>query len=337
MNAATPFRGRVTRALALLLCASCLGASGTMQQPASRGPGELLAPDNTVGDLLNHPAFAGFGRLLLPWDDRTYDNSLRLRNIDSLLPYHTHVDPRSVVNGLNHMIDDVSQGRRVFYDFYTTDQKKQEPARSNTGLFFFRGKPGAPFAIISPGGGFSYVGSVHEGFPYAVAISKQGYNAFVLKYRAGAGGAVATRDLAAAISYVFRNANGLAVGTNGYSLWGSSAGARMAASIGSHGVERFGERAAPKPSTVVIAYTGHADYSANEPPTFAVVGERDGIAPPAVMETRIEALRKAGTTAEFHRYPDVGHGFGPGIGTRAEGWIDRAIRFWEKATDWSVK
>jgi hypothetical protein len=33
----------------------------------------------------------------------------------------------------------------------------------------------------------------------------------------------------------------------------------------------------------------------------------------------------------------VGHGFGPGIGTRAEGWIDRAIRFWEKATDWSVK
>ena len=61
------------------------------------------------------------------------------------------------------------------------------------------------------------------------------------------------------------------------------------------------------------------------------------IAPPAVMETRIEALRRAGTTAEFHRYPDVGHGFGPGIGTRAEGWIDRAIRFWEKATDWSVK
>jgi acetyl esterase/lipase len=337
MNAATPFRGYLTRALVLLLCASCFDAGGTMQQPSSRPPRELLTPDNTIGDLLDHPAFAGFGRLLLPWDDRTYDSSLRLRNIDSLLPYHSHVDPRSVVNGLNHMTGDASQGRRVFYDFYTSEQKDEEPTRANTGLFLFRGKPGAPFAIISPGGGFSYVGSVHEGFPYAVAISKQGYNAFVLKYRAGAGGAVATRDLAAAIAYVFRNANALDVGTNGYSLWGSSAGARMAASIGSHGVERFGERAVPKPSTVVIAYTGHADYSAHEPATFAVVGERDGIAPPAVMEMRIEALRKAGTTVEFHRYPDVGHGFGLGIGTRAEGWIDRAIHFWEMAIDRSAK
>ena len=67
----------------------------------------------------------------------------------------------------------------------------------------------------------------HEGFPYAVAISKQGYHAFVLQYRAGAGGETATRDLAAAISYVFENAKELAVDPRGYSLWGSSAGARM--------------------------------------------------------------------------------------------------------------
>ena len=46
-----------------------------------------------------------------------------------------------------------------------------------------------------------------------MTISKHGYNAFVLKYRAGSGGAVATRDLAAAISYVFRNAKALGVGT----------------------------------------------------------------------------------------------------------------------------
>ena len=60
-------------------------------------------------------------------------------------------------------------------------------------LGLFRGSPGAPFAVISPGGGFSYVGSVHEGLPHAAAISSKGYNAFVLRYRAGHGGAVATR------------------------------------------------------------------------------------------------------------------------------------------------
>ena len=241
-----------------------------------------------------------------------------LRNIGSLLPYHSHVDAGTVVGALNHMIDDVNNGNTVFHDFYEENEKKEQPTKSNTGLFFFRGKPGAPFAVIAAGGGFSYVAAVHEGFPYAVAIAKQGYNAFVLKYRTVSGGAVATRDLGAAISYVFRNAKGLGVGTKGYSLWGSSAGGRMAASIGSHGVARYGGDDLPKPSAVVMAYTGHSEYSADEPSTFVVVGERDGIASPSVMERRVWALRKTGTKVEFHHYHDLGHGFGPGIGTTAK-------------------
>jgi acetyl esterase/lipase len=301
-----------------------------MNEQANRATAMRLTADDTIGDLLEHPAFAGFSRLLLPWDDRAYDDRMRLQNVGSLLPYHSHVDPATVTGGLNRIIEDVNNGRTVFYDFYTDEEKKQEPTKSNTGLFFFRGRPGTPFAVISPGGGFSYVGSVHEGFPYAVAISNRGYNAFVLKYRVGSGGALATRDLAAAISYIVRNAATLGVATGGYSLWGSSAGARMAAAIGSHGAANFGGDALPKPSAVVMAYTGHSDHSADEPPTFVVVGERDGIAPPSAMERRIAALQKAGTEVEFHRYRGLGHGFGPGVGTIAEGWLERAIKFWEK-------
>jgi len=33
---------------------------------------------------------------------------------------------------------------------------------------------------------------------------------------------------------------------------------------------------------------------------------------------------------EFHKYPSLEHGFGLGIGTSAEGWIDDAITFWQK-------
>ena len=197
-------------------------------------------------------------------------------------------------------------------------------------MFFFRGKPGAPFAVIAPGGGFAYVGSLHEGFPYAVEISNRGYNAFVLKYRVGRGGSVATEDLAAALSFIIRNAGALGVATTEYSLWGSSAGARMAAAIGSHGTARFGGLALPKPSAVVMAYTGHSEYSADEPPTFVIVGEQDGIASPAVMERRVAALRRAGTDVEYHRYRGVGHGFGLGVGTTAEGWIADAVRFWTR-------
>jgi acetyl esterase/lipase len=105
----------------------------------------------------------------------------------------------------------------------------------------------------------------------------------------------------------------------------------MAAAIGSQGVASFGGDDLPKPSAVVMAYTGHSEYSANEPPTFVVVGEQDGIAPPSVMEKRVAALRRAGTEVEFHRFSGLGHGFGGGIGTVAEGWLERAVRFWEKS------
>ena len=104
--------------------------------------GKHLTPADTIGDLLKHPAFTGFGRLLLPWDDRTYDDRMRLRSVGSLLPYHSEVDPATVVSALNHMIDDVNNGKTVFDEFYTEDEKQQQPTKSNTGLFFFRGTTG---------------------------------------------------------------------------------------------------------------------------------------------------------------------------------------------------
>ena len=103
----------------------------------------------------------------------------------------------------------------------------------------------------------------------------------------------------------------------------------MAAAIGSHGLTTYGGAEGPRPSAVVMAYTAHSDYTSAEPPTFVVVGEEDGIAPPAAMESRVEALRSSGTEVEYHKYKGVGHGFGLGIGTSAEGWVFEAIRFWE--------
>jgi hypothetical protein len=50
----------------------------------------------------------------------------------------------------------------------------------------------------------------------------------------------------------------------------------------------------------------------------------------AVMEGRVAALRRAWTDVEYHRYPRVGHGFGLGVGTSAQGWIDLAVRFCAK-------
>jgi acetyl esterase/lipase len=316
----------------LLACCDSNGESKIQSPSSDNGIDEnntYLTTSNYVRDIVNHPVFEGFGERLLTRDDNSSYYNTRLTDVASLMPYHQNVNPADVVAALNHMIDEAAGGKTVFYDFYTPEQKVADRNKENTGLFFFRGKPDAPFAIICPGGGFSYVGSLHEGFPLALEVSRKGYNAFVIRYRIG-GERIACEDLAAAISYIFANAERLSISTEDYSLWGGSAGARMAARLASYGTAAYGEKNLPKPGMAVIAYTGHTDWTQNDPPTFTIVGDRDGIANPATMERRVNAMKAAGIDTEFHLYGNVGHGFGLGTGTAAEGWLDYAIRFWEK-------
>jgi len=288
-----------------------------------------LTTSNYVRDIVNHDAFKGFGELLLPADNNSASYNTQLRDVGSLMPYHGHVNPDIVVGAVNHMIDEVKDGKTIFYDFYTDEQKQQDPGKRNTGLFFFRGKPDAPFAIVCPGGGFSYVGSLHEGFPLAKRISELGLNAFVIRYRIGSEQR-ATEDLAAAIAYVFRHAESLGVSTNDYSAWGGSAGARMAGNIALNGVSAYGGGNLPKPETAVIAYTGQTSYSKDFSPAFITVAANDGIANINTVEKRVADLRNAGVEVEYRRYENAGHGFGLGTGTDAEGWLDLAVQFWQR-------
>jgi hypothetical protein len=61
-----------------------------------------------------------------------------------------------------------------------------------------------------------------------------------------------------------------------------------------------------------------------------MVGDQDTVASPSTMERRVATLRKMGTAVEYHKYRNLGHGFGPATDTSAEGWIADAIRFWER-------
>ena len=322
----------VAAALALLNSAACAQAdlTGRIEESEANAVTDIsyLDTEDRLGDLLAHPSLAGFAGRTLPWYGRTYDRSLPLSRIGTLLPYHSEVDPATVVRGLNLLIENAHRGASVFHEIYSEEERLAAPDLRAAGLFFFPGRAGAPFALIAPGGGFSYVGSLHEGFPYAAEISALGYNAFVVVYRTGQGGRTATADMARAVAYVLTHAEELGVARDHYSVWGSSAGARMAASIGSYGTAAFGAGEHPRPAAVVMAYTGHSDHAREEPPTFVVVGGRDAIAPPAAMERRVAALRSAGTEVAYRVYPNLGHGFGAGTGTEAEGWIGEAVAFW---------
>ncbi len=289
---------------------------------------QLLSVNDSIGDMTNHASFEGFGKLLLPWDNRTVDDEMPLSKMDQLMPYHSHIDTENAVAAVNHLIEEQQNGQTIFYPIYSEEEMEANPEKRNTGLFYYRGEADAPYAVVAPGGGFSYVGSLHEGFPYAMEISQAGYNAFVLKYEVG-NERIATEDLARGISFIEDHADELAVSTEDYSLWGSSAGARMVANIGTNGVAAYGGDASEAPATIVTAYTGHRNYSEDDTPTFAVVSADDPIASADTMRTRIQNLQDSGVDAEIVTFNRVGHGFGLGIGTEAEGWEDQAMEFWQ--------
>ena len=229
---------------------------------------------------------------------------------------------------VNYLKEKADVGETVFCDIYTDAEKAADPWKADTGLFFFKGNPGAKFAICNAGGGFTYVGAMHDSFPHALELSKKGYNAFALIYRPGA--QTACEDLARAIAFVHEHAQELQVDVSNYSLWGGSAGARMAAWLGSYGTAAFGEKEYPRPGAVIMQYTGLSEVYGNEPPTYNCVGTNDGIASYRTMERRIAAIQKNGTDAMIEVFPGLSHGFGLGTGTVAEGWIDNAVAFWER-------
>ena len=169
---------------------------------------------------------------------------------------------------------------------------------------------------------------MHDSFPHALELSKRGYNAFALIYRPGS--QTACEDLARAVAFIHEHAGELQLDPTEYSLWGGSAGARMAAWLGSLGTERFGEKKYPRPAAVIMQYTGLSEVYGNEPPTYACVGTADGIASFRVMEDRIRRIKSNGTDAEIEIFEGLPHGFGLGTGTVAEGWFDNAIQVWER-------
>lgn len=312
----------------ILSIALCVSAFSAIRAEAAEGTDAPYTRATRIDDVASAPVFGSYGRLIFPVD-RGYMSGETLGTLR--LTWYSCIDPDKTVEIANYLKSRAAAGDTVFIDIYTEAEKRADPRKRDTGLFFFRGRRGAPFAVCCAGGGFAYVGAMHDSFPHALELSKMGYNAFAIIYRPGA--QAACEDLARAISVIFANAEKLGVSTEGYSLWGGSAGARMAAWLGSLGPEAFGGARLPRPAAVVMQYTGHSHFTINDPPTYACVGENDGIASWRAMERRIEALRACGIETEFHRYAGLSHGFGLGTGTIAEGWINDAAAFWQKQID----
>lgn len=217
-----------------------------------------------------------------------------------------------------------------------------------------------PFAVICPGGAYWMVCSYIEGVPVAKKLNEFGISAFIVNYRVRkkAHYPAPQEDLARAIREILSKKEQYLLESEGYSVWGFSAGGHLAASFGTQelGYIHYG---LPRPATLVLSYPvismrkdvthqGTHDnllgadstpelealtsideqVTADYPPTYLWCGDADQTVSPENTRRMADALKAAGVAYQCEIFPGVDHGVGPGTGTAAEGWIRHAVDFW---------
>ena len=219
-----------------------------------------------------------------------------------------------------------------------------------------------PFALLVPGGGYSMVCSFIEGVPFAKKLNAMGISAFILYYhvRKKALYPAPMDDLARAVRAILDHVEKYNVEKENYSVWGASAGGHLAASFGTEnmGYRKYG---LPKPGALILSYPvismdpaithkvthdnllgksaskkmeeltsveKHVDK--DYPDTFIWCSKSDKVVPFVNSLALIRALQDHGIREEHLIVDDTDHGVGPGTGTPAEGWIEKAVKFWLK-------
>ncbi|MDR3275783.1 MAG: alpha/beta hydrolase [Treponema sp.] len=274
-------------------------------------------------------------------------------------------DPASMIDGFNAVIRNQEAGLRVCHHIYSDEEIRQDPAKREVTLHYFpAGAAGRgaerPFMLICPGGGYTMVASIWEGYPVAGRLSALGFPAFVLRYRSGKAARYPNPqdDLGRAVGYILERAAEFGVRKTGYGLMGFSAGGHLAATFGlaEAGFRKYG---LPAPAALALAYPvvsmgEHTHQGSRQnllgkesdlalvealsverqvdpayPPTYLWHCEADSTVPIINSTALAEALERAGVPCKLKRVPGGRHGLSLALGTDAEGWLEEAVEFWQ--------
>lgn len=288
--------------------------------------------------IMEHPGLEGLGEEVLPLTGslvRKATGPLKLKLLVPFLGKHEE----TVVNGLNYAIDKAYTGGSQFISYYTDADKAADPAKEDTGLLYYKTEEDAPFVVICPGGSFVMLGVVSSAYPYVEPLQNAGYNVFVLEYRVGVYEGEedktpatdrAAEDIIAAVKFIIDNAEELGVSSEEYVVLGSSAGGQVTARYCAE--KEYSAQQIPDPVSCIMLYPANCqkyDYTNCTVPMYITVCEDDPQINVAGLDTAVEAMLAAGMTVSYNKFETGGHSFGIGVGTPAEGWLERAIEFTE--------
>ncbi len=321
---------------------------------------EILSIDSSADDILRHPhlqeiwtPFYNLKPAGLP-PDMPQDEIVK-----SAIRTFFNLDASGLVDGLNAIILNKLNGISTHFALYDAEECRREPALTGVTLDYFPAGPGAPFALICPGGGYMVVVSFWEGFPVAAALNRMGYSAFVLTYRTGANARYPAPmdDLARAVAFIHKNAKQFDVSVDNYAVFGFSAGGHLAGSFGTSNMG-YASYGLPAPAAIALSYPvvsmgelAHAgsretllgkDYTPTQaeqtsieqhvdhsyPATFLWHCRDDQEVPYGNSAVLSASLKAAGVAHILKSVDAPGHGLGLGKGTPADGWLADAVDFW---------
>lgn len=236
-------------------------------------------------------------------------------------------------------------------------------SHETTGYFAFLIGRDRPFVLVLPGGGYHDVCSMAEGFPVAVKLNELGYNAYVGLYRVGKEARFPNPqdDVAEILKDIFDRAEEDQVRTKDYALCGFSAGGHLAASMATKSVG-LPVYNLPLPKALILGYPVvtmgelthkgsrnallgkekndsklREEYSIERqvdesyPSTYLWQCKDDPLVPVENGKMLAEALEAHSVRHEYRPVEGKGHGWGLAIGTSAEGWLERAVSFWQES------
>ena len=301
--------------------------------------------DDSFVSVVKHPAFKGYGQLLIP-ASTDIGRAMFCFNSIGTISSGEWSSNQDLLDALNCMIDQANEGNVLFYDYYTEEELAADDVKGDTVLTFLKGDPGAPFILTMGGGGYKDIGLLNEGIASGVPFVEAGYNVFSFRYRAefylqdAEGNTdfnIAVQDVAACLEFIFEHAEEFEIATSNYAIAGFSAGGNLAQGWGTPGVG-YDVFNLPAPSCVMLIYGGGigdlgsfdgSTIPENYPPFFAISTEED------MVQIREGTKRLDLQADEFgiphyvEIYPEGAHGFGRGTGTPAADWPEKAMKFWK--------
>ncbi len=191
--------------------------------------------------------------------------------------------------------------------------------------------------VICPGGGYFILAYDLEGTEVAAWLNRNGYVAFVLKYRVPDKKEGALQDVQRAIRLVRGNATKYGIKTDRIGVMGFSAGGSLSArastrfNVKTYAPVDHSDSLSCKPDFAMLIYPAYLDLgkgstltpelelSKDVPPVFIFQTSDDQYGNSAIVMA--QSLRNAGLPVELHLLPKGGHGYGLRKGNRAaETW-----------------